>query len=296
MVDTQKKLPSIQWYPGDWRKDPGVQAADFHVRGVWFECCMLMHESEDRGKLILNGRPMPDPAIARLLGMHLDEWLEARTIILEYGIGTEDEHGALCCRRMVRDENLRRIRASAGAKGGRSTQADRKQAKPQQTPSKPPSKAESKTEARGTAPLSHEPDDDAKQTRSKTEASGKQNPTPSSSSSTSTASSTTSDGVSRARTREAPPPTDRQLLEHFNELVRQFGGGSLTDAERAYLEHVPERISPGDLLTARRRYCESLSDQKFRKPLGRWIRGREYDDDRFRPESDDEFLKRVGAG
>lgn len=95
---------------------------------------------------------------------------------------------------------------------------------------------------------------------------------------------------------DPPPPTDRQLLEHFNELARRFGGGSLTDAEQAYLEHVPERISPEDMLVARKRYCESLSDQKLRKALGRWIRGREYDDDRYRPESDDEFLKRVGAG
>jgi hypothetical protein len=40
------KLPALQWYPADWRKDPGVQALSLHDRMVWFEMLMLMHESE----------------------------------------------------------------------------------------------------------------------------------------------------------------------------------------------------------------------------------------------------------
>ena len=59
------KCPSLQWYPGDWRKDPGVQALDYESRGVWFEILMLMFESSTRGKLMLNGNPMPDEALAR---------------------------------------------------------------------------------------------------------------------------------------------------------------------------------------------------------------------------------------
>lgn len=49
------KLPAFQFYPGDWRKDPGVQSLSFHDRGVWHEMLCLMHESEERGKLTLNG-------------------------------------------------------------------------------------------------------------------------------------------------------------------------------------------------------------------------------------------------
>ena len=44
-----KKLPALQFYPGDWRKDLGVQSLSFHDRGVWFEMLMLMHDSENRG-------------------------------------------------------------------------------------------------------------------------------------------------------------------------------------------------------------------------------------------------------
>ena len=61
------KLPALQFYPGDWRKDVGVQSLTYHDRGVWFEILMLMHESEPRGMLLLNGRPVTDEALGRLL-------------------------------------------------------------------------------------------------------------------------------------------------------------------------------------------------------------------------------------
>ena len=65
------KLPSWQFYPGDWRKDPGVQALNYEERGIWFEVLLLMYESEERGKLLLNGNPMPMDRLARLLGLRL---------------------------------------------------------------------------------------------------------------------------------------------------------------------------------------------------------------------------------
>ncbi len=137
MAEAQKKLPAIQWYPGDWRKDPGVQSSDYHHRGVWFEVLMLMWESEDRGRLKLNGRPMPDSAIARLLGLPADEWVQVRATLLEYGVASEDDDGALISRRMVRDELKRRQKVEAGRKGGRASRppAPAKQ-DPKQTPSR----------------------------------------------------------------------------------------------------------------------------------------------------------------
>jgi len=66
------KLPAIQFYVGDWLKDPGVATLDHHHRGVWFHIICLMHESERRGVLLLNGEPMPDDALAIALGLPLD--------------------------------------------------------------------------------------------------------------------------------------------------------------------------------------------------------------------------------
>lgn len=117
-----QKLPAMQFYPGDWRRDPGVQALDYHDRGIWFELLCIMHDSDDRGRLTLNGKAMSDAAIARILGMPEAEWKQTRSRLEDYGVASVcKETGALMNRRMARDEDLRRKRAEAGAKGGRAS-------------------------------------------------------------------------------------------------------------------------------------------------------------------------------
>ena len=115
----QSKLPAFQFYPGDWRKDVGVQSLDYECRGVWFEILCLMHESERRGVLILNGRAMSDESLARLLGLPEVLLKQILTKVEAAGVASrEQETGALLCRRMVRDENLRKVRQNAGKQGG----------------------------------------------------------------------------------------------------------------------------------------------------------------------------------
>lgn len=113
------KLPAIQFYPADWRKDPGVQSLDYFDKGVWFEILCLMHESPDRGKLLLNGVAMPDAALARILGLDNQTLTKTLTTLLDYGVASRDpDSGALISRRMVRDEGIRKVRTEAGKKGG----------------------------------------------------------------------------------------------------------------------------------------------------------------------------------
>jgi len=112
------KLPAFQFYPSDWRSDNGVQSLSYFERGVWFEILCLMHESEQRGKLLLNGKPMPDDALARLLGLDKQNLTKTLTTILDYGVATRLSDGTLVNRRMLRDEELRKIRTEAGKKGG----------------------------------------------------------------------------------------------------------------------------------------------------------------------------------
>jgi hypothetical protein len=116
---TKEKLPALQFYPGDWKKDPGVQALSYHDRGVWFEILLLMHESEQRGKLLLNGKPMPEDALARILGLDPLRVKETVNTILLFGVASrENETGAMVCRRMMRDEEARRAYANFGKQGG----------------------------------------------------------------------------------------------------------------------------------------------------------------------------------
>lgn len=115
-----EKLPALQFYPGDWKKDAGVQSLIFHDRHVWFEILMLMHESPRRGVLLLpNGSPMTNPAIARAIGQPLGPLLKSLKNIEDAGVSSREEGtGALVNRRMVRDEHLREVRAAAGKLGG----------------------------------------------------------------------------------------------------------------------------------------------------------------------------------
>lgn len=113
------KLPAFQFYPADWRKDSAVQSLDYETRGIWFEILCIMHESEERGVLLLNGKPMPENALARLLGLDNQILTTRLTTLLTYGVARRrDEDGALFSKRMVCDEKLRQIRKVAGSKGG----------------------------------------------------------------------------------------------------------------------------------------------------------------------------------
>ncbi|SKA88947.1 hypothetical protein SAMN02745166_01512 [Prosthecobacter debontii] len=113
------KLPSLQFYPADWRKDPAVQSLDYETRGVWFEILCLMHESEERGVLLLNGQVMPEDALARLLGLDKQILTNHLTKLVTYGVAKRRESdGAIFNKRMVNDEELRKVRQNAGKKGG----------------------------------------------------------------------------------------------------------------------------------------------------------------------------------
>ena len=79
----------------------------------------MMHDSDERGVLLVNGAPMPDAVIARRLGLDNQSANQILTTLLDFGVASRRESdGALFCRRMVKDENLRRVRTAAGKKGG----------------------------------------------------------------------------------------------------------------------------------------------------------------------------------
>lgn len=113
------KMPSFQFYPADWRKDPAIQSLDYETRGVWFEMLCIMHESKERGVLLLNGYVMPEDALARLLGLDNQKLSECITKLLTYGVAKRRiSDGAIFNKRMVEDERLCEIRRNAGKMGG----------------------------------------------------------------------------------------------------------------------------------------------------------------------------------
>lgn len=132
------KLPAIQWYPKDWQSDMGIQSLSFEERGIWWEILQRMHQSEERGKMVLNGRPMTDYEIANIIHCEVAKFKQSIQQILSKGVASRDEFGTLISRRMVYDENIRRVRAIAGAEGGKQTQSKRQAKRKQKsTPSSP---------------------------------------------------------------------------------------------------------------------------------------------------------------
>lgn len=104
----RERLPYWQVYPGDIRKDVAFQTLSYHYRGIWWELLMLMHCSEDRGRLVSNGAPIGTPGVARLLGLSEKEAEQAIQVLTSSGVASRDESGALICRRMVREQDERK--------------------------------------------------------------------------------------------------------------------------------------------------------------------------------------------
>lgn len=45
------KLPSFQFYPGDWFREPGLRASSISAKGAWAQILFSMHDAKERGKL-----------------------------------------------------------------------------------------------------------------------------------------------------------------------------------------------------------------------------------------------------
>jgi hypothetical protein len=147
------KAPAFQFYPADWRKDPGIQALSRHDQSVWFDLLCIMHESDERGVLLLAGKPIPEDAIARMLNLDNQTCNQTLTTLLTYGVASRRESdGAIYSRRMVKDEALIQIRRNAGKMGGNPLLVKQKPTSPvKQKPT--PSSSSSSSSSKGTCTL-----------------------------------------------------------------------------------------------------------------------------------------------
>lgn len=128
------KLPSFQFYPGDWMKDPNLRRCSRAARGMWVDMLCLMFECEDRGVLSTGGEPWSDEDIAAAAGGDISEGLSCIAELLRKGVAHRNQSGAIFSKRMVRDEQIRTERAKAGQKGGSKTKAKAKQTHKQNLP------------------------------------------------------------------------------------------------------------------------------------------------------------------
>ena len=112
------KLPSFQFYPGDWLKDPSLRSVSYAARGLWTDMLCLMHESDRRGYLQLNGKPVSLEQLARMTGGSTEEVSHLLQELKDSGVFSCTEHGMIYSRRFVRDEKKRQLCTEAGKRGG----------------------------------------------------------------------------------------------------------------------------------------------------------------------------------
>lgn len=112
------KLPSFQFYPGDWAKDPNLRRCTHAAKGVWIDILCLMWENEERGVLATAGRAWSDEDIALAVGGDQAVVLVCLQELTLKGAAKRRADGALYSKRLVRDEHKRMLCVEAGKKGG----------------------------------------------------------------------------------------------------------------------------------------------------------------------------------
>lgn len=112
------KRPSFQFYPSDWLRDTALRSCTTGARGLWMDMICYMHEGNPYGHLKVGDKVILPINLARMVGETLETiegWLAE---LKEAGVYDIAIDGSMCSRRMIRDENLRQIRASGGKLGG----------------------------------------------------------------------------------------------------------------------------------------------------------------------------------
>lgn len=112
------KLPAIQFYPGDFLKDPCVLVLSFEAKAIWLFMILLMHESPKRGYLMnANKKPMTSKQMANALQTEEPRVIAALAEMEEAGTYSKTEDSIIYCRRMARQLAISEARSIAGSKG-----------------------------------------------------------------------------------------------------------------------------------------------------------------------------------
>lgn len=120
MRSKKDDLPAMPFYTGDWFKAGDVRSLPLEQRGLWIDMLFYMWESNERGYLVSgSGEPYTLSELSRMIGLPEDllnqnlNQMESKKIF-----SVRESDGAIYCRRMVRDQQIREIRKNAGKLGG----------------------------------------------------------------------------------------------------------------------------------------------------------------------------------
>lgn len=102
------KLPSFQFYPGDWMKDPALRSVSAGARGLWMDLLCLMFECPVRGVLArVSGEPWKSRDIARATGVPLRSVERYVSELAAADVLSFNIKDAITSRRIMRDHDQR---------------------------------------------------------------------------------------------------------------------------------------------------------------------------------------------
>lgn len=162
------KRPAFQWYPGDHRRDTGLQACSFEARALWREMLDLMHDGDPRGHLTAGGVAITVDQLARLVGVPAPKAKRWIAELEERKVFGRTAAGVIYSRRMVKDSQLSQVRREAGRLGGNPSLLNQNDGKP---PANPPAKPSATGQTRPAASDNQASEQGSEQT-------AEQNPTP----------------------------------------------------------------------------------------------------------------------
>lgn len=115
-----EKLPAMPFYTGDYLKSANVRSCKPDVRGLYVDCLCYLWNTNERGVFIDgNNNPYTEDEVVSIIGLDNQNSTLWLTTLLKKGLLKKRESdGAIYNERMVKDENLRKIRRAAGKQGG----------------------------------------------------------------------------------------------------------------------------------------------------------------------------------
>lgn len=112
------KQPWMKFYPADWRADPCLRLCGLASRGLWIEMLSIMHESEPRGHLVINGKSITANQLSVLVCSTVEEVQLCLSELELNGVFSRKKNGVIFSRRIEKDEINGRKSRDNGKLGG----------------------------------------------------------------------------------------------------------------------------------------------------------------------------------
>lgn len=123
MKPAETKRPSIQFYPGDWRRDLALRTCTIGARGLLIELMCVMHDGDPYGHLAVAGVGLSDEEASAAVGISTTEYRRYVRELLQKRVLSQNTDNMIYSRRMVRDEVRRNAAAAGGAQSNSPTES-----------------------------------------------------------------------------------------------------------------------------------------------------------------------------